>query len=458
MKKLLLLLVFLTPFALKAQNNLNFDFDYARFGYDSLSNYIEFYYSFGLSNLKIVNKNTGFAANAILRIQIQDTVNNNTILDKEWKVESPLSDTTKQVVNKNLVGVVGFIVPKGLYRCTVTGTDGNNASRSKKIVETVTISPFLGKNLSLSDIELSSNIKQEGADTSSIFYKNTLEVQPNPTMVFGEGIPVLFYYSEIYNMLSSQDQKNITLKTFLFNSKGYKLSDKTKTLTKGGTSRVEVGTMNMMKYPTDTYTLVLTAIDSAANVISTSSKRMFVYNPSVADTMKNLAFNNELISSEYSVLSLEECDDQFEQIKYISTRAEIAQYEKLNNVEAKRDFLLKFWKKRDTDPSTVVNEYKNQYMERVRISDEKYSTINRKGRKTDRGRVYILYGEPDEIDRNPSDIDKKPYEIWHYNSIEGGVIFVFGDISGFSDYQLLHSTKRGELRDDNWESRVTSAQ
>jgi GWxTD domain-containing protein len=185
---------------------------------------------------------------------------------------------------------------------------------------------------------------------------------------------------------------------------------------------------------------------------------MFVYNPSVVDTMKNLAFNNELISSEYSVLSLEECDDQFEQIKYISTRAEIDQYEKLNNVEAKRDFLLKFWKKRDTDPSTAVNEYKNQYLERVRLSDEKYSTINRKGRKTDRGRVYILYGEPDEVDRNPSDIDKKPYEIWHYNSIEGGVIFVFGDISGFSDYQLLHSTKRGELRDDNWESRVTSAQ
>jgi hypothetical protein len=65
-----------------------------------------------------------------------------------------------------------------------------------------------------------------------------------------------------------------------------------------------------------------------------------------------------------------------------------------------------------------------------------------------------MYGEPDEIERFPSELDKKPYEIWHYNSIEGGVIFVFGDVTGFSNFELLHSTKRGELRDDNWMRKI----
>lgn len=360
-------------------------------------------------------------------------------------------------MNKNLVGVVGFVIPRGIYKCIVTGTDGNQQTRNRKITETLNITPFQGKNLSLSDLELATNIKQEGADTSSIFYKNTLEVSPNPTMVFGEGIPVLFYYSEIYNMNKSTLQNFVTLKTLLFNSKGYKVSERNKNLAKVDAPRVEVGTLNLMKYPTDTYTLVLTAIDSSANVVSTSSKRLFVYNPAVADTFKNMNVNSELLGSEYSVLSSEECDMQFEKARYIATSSERDQYAKLQNVEGKRDFLLKFWRKRDQDPSTPVNEFKNQFLERVRLSDDRYSTINKRGNKTDRGRVFILYGEPDEIERYPNDMDKKPYEIWRYNSIEGGVVFIFGDISGFSDYQLLHSTKRGELRDEEWARRIISA-
>ena len=42
------------------------------------------------------------------------------------------------------------------------------------------------------------------------------------------------------------------------------------------------------------------------------------------------------------------------------------------------------------------------------------------GWKTDRGRIFILYGEPSEIERFPNQMDTKPYEIWHYNDIEGG--------------------------------------
>ena len=91
---------------------------------------------------------------------------------------------------------------------------------------------------------------------------------------------------------------------------------------------------------------------------------------------------------------------------------------------------------------------------RIKFVENRFKTFNKTGSKTDRGRVYLQYGEPDEMELHPNDYDKKPYEIWYYNSIEGGVIFVFGDITGYSDYELLHSTKRGELRDDNWVRRI----
>jgi hypothetical protein len=73
------------------------------------------------------------------------------------------------------------------------------------------------------------------------------------------------------------------------------------------------------------------------------------------------------------------------------------------------------------------------------------------GWRSDRGRVYILYAEPDEIERFPSSENAKPYEIWYYHQIEGSVQFIFVDRTGFGNYRLVHSTKRGELQDEEWE-------
>jgi hypothetical protein len=78
--------------------------------------------------------------------------------------------------------------------------------------------------------------------------------------------------------------------------------------------------------------------------------------------------------------------------------------------------------------------------------------MTREGWKTDRGRVYILYGEPDEIERYPDSEGRKPFEVWRFQKIEGGVEFVFVDRWKNGNYELITSTKRGELQDPNWET------
>jgi len=70
--------------------------------------------------------------------------------------------------------------------------------------------------------------------------------------------------------------------------------------------------------------------------------------------------------------------------------------------------------------------------------------------------VFIVYGPPDEYDRHPSEVDSKPYEVWYYHGIQGGVEFVFVDRTGFQEYILVHSTHRNELRDDAWRSQIRS--
>lgn len=439
-----------------AQNGqVNFDFDFARFGYDSTSNYVEFYYSFRQNSLKLQKRPDGFYISARLHIEITDTLSGNQLLNKNWKIDN-IVDTSQIRQNKSLLGLIGFVIPKGTYRCSVYGSDGLDTLRGKQIVETIDIKPLIDGRMAVSDIELSTNIKQEGSDTSSIFYKNTLEVVPNPIMIFGEGAPVLYYYAELYNLKNTGSSTPISVRTYIYNSRGERLSEKVKTIARGNDSRVEVGTFNLNKLPTDTYSLVVSAVDSGSNVGVASSKRFYVYNPSVKDTVRREVNNTDFLSSEFGILSTEEADNLFDYSKYIASSKEVSQYSKLQTPESKREFLFHFWKKRDNNPNTPENEFKDKYMERVRLSNERFGTINRKGMKTDRGRVYIVYGDPDEIDRYPSEVDKKPYEVWSYNQIEGGVVFIFGDVTGFSDYELLHSTKRGELRDDNWLRRIQS--
>ncbi|MDX1700930.1 MAG: GWxTD domain-containing protein, partial [Melioribacteraceae bacterium] len=140
--------------------------------------------------------------------------------------------------------------------------------------------------------------------------------------------------------------------------------------------------------------------------------------------------------------------------KIVATKNESEQYSDLDSLNAKREFLYLFWKKRDNIPATEVNEFKRAYFSRVTMAEQRYSALSNPGYRTDRGIVYIKFGEPDEIDRHPNETETKPYEVWYYNQIEGGVVFVFADLTGFNNYELLHSTKRGELQDPRWRRRI----
>ena len=431
---------------------MNFEFDYAQFGYDSLSNYVEFYYSFNQACLQFVDTDTTDYVEGILKIEISDSTSGENIIDKQWIISNEVKDTIE--LNRSLIGVIGFIINEGSYLVSVTGSDANNPTSKKVISEFLSIKPFLVSNTAISDIQLSSNIIPGSENTSSIFYKNTYEVTPLPASVCGEKQPILFYYSELYNLQFNPSENDLRLDEMVINSKGQLVSTKSKKISKSIDSRVEVGMVKVHKLPTDTYTLLVNLIDSSANYGVSSSKRFFVYNPSVApiDTLQQTV--SAVLSTTFGAMSEEEIDDLFAKSKYIASVPEQDKYNSLSTPEAKREFLYNFWKARDENPSDDQNAFYVNYLKRIEAANARFSALGKQGWKTDRGRIYLIYGEPSEIDRYPNQTETKPYEIWRYESIEGGVIFVFGDVTGFNDYQLLHSTKRGEMRDDYWIRRI----
>lgn len=460
MKKIFIILTFLfLPAFLFSQSQsrkIVFDFDYATFAYDSASNYIEFYYSFSQNSLTAIKNDSGFTVEALLKIEIQDTTTKTFLVNKEWRVANRIIDSSELKTGKSLIGMIYFNVPFGHYKCTVRGRDSNKPENMVQYVENFTTRAEYSTGLSISDIQLSSSIKQENADKNSIFYKNSLEVVPIPTSVFGASQPVVFYYSEMYNLKKDTIPNDLKLYTTIFNSRQKVISNKIKPVKRMNEARVEVGTINVSKYPSDTYTLLMRIVDTVTNKSVSSSKRFFVYNPAIVDSNQLHTADRGLISSEFGVMSSEECDDLYEKSKYIAAPVEKTQYQKIKELEGKRKFMYDFWSRRDSDPSTPKNEFYIEYMNRVQQSNEKFGSLSKVGWKTDRGRIFITYGEPSEVERYPNQVDSKPYEVWQYNSIEGGVQFVFADLTGFSDYVLLHSTMRGELRDDTWERRVKS--
>ncbi len=453
MKSLLLLLSFLIVFPLFSQNKVDFEFDYAQFGYDTTTNYVEFYYSFNQASLTVVSTDSADYIQGILYISITDSANGEIVVNNRWLVPNTIRDSSD--FNKSLIGAIGFVIGEGVYYCNLSGADAQDSLKTKTIDGYLRVNPYLKLSTSMSDLQLASNIIPQSTNESSIFYKNTYEVTPMPTAIFGENQPVLFYYTELYNLSTESGSNNLRMDQLVFNSRQQLVINKSKQIDRKVDSRVEVGSVHAYKLPTDTYTLVCTLIDSAANYGVSSTKKFFVYNPNVEYVDTFVTQTSSVLSTAFGVMSEEELDDLYSKSKYIALQSEKNQYDLLTNLEGKREFMFNFWEARKNDPLVSENYSYVSYMERVKESNAKYSAMGKKGWKTDRGRIYITYGEPNEIERYPNQPETRPYETWNYNDIEGGVYFIFGDITGFSDFQLIHSSKRGELSDPYWQRRIT---
>jgi GWxTD domain-containing protein len=106
-----------------------------------------------------------------------------------------------------------------------------------------------------------------------------------------------------------------------------------------------------------------------------------------------------------------------EDVAYIITNEERAEFRGLQSDAEREHFIEQFWLRRDPTPGTVENEFKEEHYRRIAYSNENFADDNLPGWKTDRGRVYITYGPPDEKEVHPS--PAPAHELWRYRFIEG---------------------------------------
>jgi GWxTD domain-containing protein len=129
-----------------------------------------------------------------------------------------------------------------------------------------------------------------------------------------------------------------------------------------------------------------------------------------------------------------------EDVAYIITDRERAAFKSLTTDAEREHFIEQFWLQRDPTPGTVENEFKEEHYRRIAYANQHYAA-DIPGWKTDRGRIYIVYGPPDEIDSHPSPSATVayPFEQWRYRFIEGvgaNVIIEFVDFTGTGAYRM----------------------
>jgi GWxTD domain-containing protein len=140
-----------------------------------------------------------------------------------------------------------------------------------------------------------------------------------------------------------------------------------------------------------------------------------------------------------------------EDVAYIITDEERAAFKQLSNDEERDNFIEAFWQRRDPTPDTEENEFKEEHYQRIAYANEHFAA-GVPGWRTDRGRIYIVFGKADEVESHPSggsyqrpmeegggETSTFPFEQWRYRYIEGigqEIIIEFVDTCMCGEYHM----------------------
>jgi GWxTD domain-containing protein len=430
-----------------ADNHIKMNVDWAVFKYDQNQLCFELYYSFRQTDLTYQSAPNGWMALTLGNLRVFQ--NNALYKEFAWKNQNVLQDSSELNTTREIIDRVAYLFPAGEYQFHFKLQDlykpGNVDSASWKLSCKPPVS-----GPCLSDIEIARSIRSSPEKSESPFYKNTLIVEPHPSLIFNNNTPALFFYTELYNL---QSEGGYQLKYFVSDLEQNPLSAlKAKVVSKNRTVNpsVEFGMLNVGLLPSGNYNFHVQILSNSGQLITENQKKFYVFQEQDMVVKQSLVQKDEFNSSPFSQMDSTDVQHEFEYIRYLIKEEIKPVYSQMKNLTQKRQFLFQFWKVYDVDPITQNQGFRQEYFNRIRYSNERFRAFKVEGWKTDRGRVYMLYGQPSDVEAHPNESDRYPYEIWYYNQIQNGVKFIFADLESHNNYRLLHSDMLGEVHDESY--------
>ena len=434
MKSLLISLVML-PYALfAAPLYLSSDWSSYNSGKDSLV-YVELYYSFNRAGLNFIEDSTGnHIAYLKLHFGLYDSLKETIIDTFNQKLAVPLAHDALASENYLLYDYLSLLLKPGAYAYKLELVPTKSPGEYNEGF--IKVRAYPEDEISMSDITLISNMTND--TTPGPFRRFGKRILPSTSGYFGGGDQALYFYFEAYNvnledsvnfLLSVLDTSGKTLKNFTLENP---IQSKNKL--------VYINGLSVAGLPDGVY--ILRVIYDKKGQKYGKEKIFRVRHPA-----------RKVSSIENSPLTSAQLAWERLKLIYFATPEELKRYDKLNP-SGKVAFLRSFWKKLAGDSLAGDGEKLRQLIDaRWKYASLHFSTSgadNTNGWKTDRGRIYILYGTPDNIERHRISMVGNEWERWNYSNIKGGSYFIFADIYGLGEPRLVDSDVPGELNNPDW--------
>ncbi len=394
-----------------------FFIDHAVFA-DTVENRLEVYYKIFNDGLHYVKKGDKYIANYEISIIVtgdKDRQVTGRSVERNYVLEN--YDLTRSDVGF-LINQVSLPLPNGEFemKCKLIDHNSNDAST----IEAKIKSPIYHRAADISDIQFVQDVSN--VDPTSPFNKGGIAAVPCVERSVDGELQKLGFYTELY--VADYVGKRVNLTTSIKSKHSEFDTEKSIPIDIDSAQIATTQFLDVSGLTPGEYELHV-ALDHEGKPLATRMAR-FLLKWSMASLLKN--------DFEYAV----------DQLKYVIGKDEKKAL--LAEPESTRAFAFEtWWRTKDPTANTVENEFREEYYRRIRYTNQYYSTVNREGWLTDRGSIYIRWGEPDQIDRYPFELGKKPYQIWYYYSQRRAFYFV--DDRGDGDFQLQYPY------DGDWRSR-----
>lgn len=433
-------------------------FWYANFNTPANKPYIETYISI-LGSSAQFNKNEFGKYQALIEVSLLFKQNNEIREAKKYTLLSPEITDTLQA-KPNFIDQQRISLPPGTYNVELTINDKNKPGKPLAHTQDIKLE-FDSTAVVFSDVQLLESYAKSTAQGP--LTKSGFDLVPYVSNYFPHNMDKLRYYSEIYNTskVLGANQK-IMVVQYIENADRKSRLEDFSNFSKQNTAEVNVilSEFNIEPLPTGNYNLVMEVRDKENKLIT--QKKTFIIRVKKQKQMGYaLTANNDslrpMIHFASYINNMDTLKDYIRCLWPISSESEKTFADNQLQIKDKKNmqnFLYSFWFNRDN-----VNPERAwlTYLAEVKKVNKEFGAMNKKGYETDRGRVYLQYGAPDQLGDYPFEPSAYPYQIWMYYKLQsqGQRKFIFYNNSfQTNDYRLLHSDARGEINDPNWEIKL----
>jgi len=405
-------------------------------------------------NFKVTDANAYQAEVEVLMIiESADTV---AAFDK-YVLKSELLKEANTYIN--LIDLKRFSLQKGRYSLEVKCSDLKADSTIVSVTNANFSIGFPPEQISIADITLTEKVTQQEEAATNIYTKSGYEIIPNVINFYSKKINELGFYTEIYNADKVIADDGYLISYAITKPNNFDVVQGFKKFKKATASPLEplLAVFNIEDLKSGNYDLLVEARNKKNELLASKRTPFQRSKPvdaekAIADLMKNGAVNTFVHQQYTSGDTLSFYLGSLQPIAPPDAYIVIKNAIKSRDISIMQNVFYDFLKQ--TYPKDTEGEFET-YKTVVTAINDKFGTIMLHGHETDRGRMFLKYGQPSEIIPG-NDPGSLPYEIWIYDNLKVTnqanvkTIFYNPDLAT-NTFPMLHSEIRGELFNYDWE-------